>query len=375
MIVYIIGTKAQYIKMAPVVLETIAQGLPFRLVLTGQHSETFDDLQQNFGLPPADLTLVDGSEAKDRISFARWIWRSFLAARLPRPQRLWRQASVIVVHGDTASALLGAGIGWSYRRPVVHVEAGLRSFNYLHPFPEELIRVLVSHIATLHLCPDAVAAKNLQGARGECLVTDGNTLKDALRLALKAARPPAARRGRPYAVFSAHRQENLFNSGRLEALLDLLRKLTGIVDVKFVLHPVTRKRLEQLGLIDALRQQPGLELVPRMDFFGFIGLIGGAAFVATDGGSNQEECAMLDIPCVLLRQATERPDGLDTNVLLGDLDEARILAFAQQHLVSERELGLRDAYSPSARIVERLAGFLGGSSALQATDTIVSDAE
>lgn len=358
MIVYIIGTKAQYIKMAPVVLETISQRLPFRLVLTGQHNETFDDLQQNFGLPPADLTLVEGSEAKDRVSFARWIWRSLVAVRSPRAKQFWRQASVIVVHGDTASALLGAAIGWRHSRPVAHVEAGLRSFNYFHPFPEELIRVLVSCTATLHLCPDMVAAKNLQGARGECLVTDGNTLKDALRLALKAARPPAERRGRPYAVFSAHRQENLFNRGRLEALLGILRKLTGILDIKFVLHPVTRKRLEQLGLMDSLRQQSGLELVPRMDFFGFVGLIGGAAFVATDGGSNQEECAMLDIPCVLLRQATERPDGLDGNVLLGDLDEVGILEFARRHLGAGRTLRLRDTHSPSSRIVGRLAGFL-----------------
>ncbi len=358
MIVYLIGTKAQYIKMAPVVLETSARGLPFRLVLSGQHSETFDDLQQNFGLPAADLVLVGGSEAKDRISFARWVRQALAAAKSPQAEELWRQASVIVVHGDTASALLGAYIGRRCGRPVAHVEAGLRSFNLLHPFPEEAIRILVSRVATLHLCPDATAERNLARAAGERLVTGGNSLKDALRLALAAQQQAQPRAARPYVVFSMHRQENLFKRRRLDSALRILRSLSGIIDVRFVLHPVTRKRLEQLGLMPELEQQPGLELVPRMDFFRFIGLIGAAAFVVTDGGSNQEECAMLDIPCVLLRQATERPDGLEKEVLLGDLDEPRILEFARRHARAGRVLTLKDAHSPSAVIVGRLAAFL-----------------
>lgn len=357
MIVFLIGTKAQYIKMAPVVRTTAARGLPFRLILTGQHNETFDELQKNFELPDADLILVQGSEAKDRISFARWVRQALAAAKSPEVADIWRRASVIVVHGDTASTLLGAYIGRRYRRPVAHVEAGLRSFNYFHPFPEELIRVLVSRVATLHLCPDSVAEKNLARVKGERIVTGGNTLKDSLRLALNAQGPEIRTRARPYAVFSMHRQENLFNRKRLDALLQILRRLTEVVDVKFVLHPVTHKRLEELQLGAGLRAQPGLELIPRMDFFRFVDLIGHASFVATDGGSNQEECAMLDIPCVLLRQATERPDGLGGGVLLGDTDEAAIVEFARQHAQSARPLALADSQSPSAVVVDRLARF------------------
>ena len=358
MIVYLIGTKAQYIKMAPVVRETAVRGLPFRLVLTGQHNETFGELQANFQLPDADLTLVQGGEAKDRVSFARWVRQAVAASKRPEAEAIWSGASVIAVHGDTASTLLGAYIGRRCRKPVAHIEAGLRSFNYFHPFPEELIRVLVSRVATLHLCPDEIALGNLAPGRGERVMTGGNTLKDSLRLALAAqhrARP--ATEGRAYAVFSMHRQENLFNRGRLDALLGILRRLTEIVDVKFVLHPVTIRRLDELALTATLRAQPGLELVPRMDFFGFVGLIGGAAFVATDGGSNQEECAMLGIPCVLLRQATERPDGLGGNVLLANTDEAAVLEFARGHAQSARELRLTDTASPTALIVERLARF------------------
>ncbi|MDB5978048.1 MAG: hypothetical protein JWR07_4808 [Nevskia sp.] len=357
MIVFLIGTKAQYIKMAPVVRTTAARGLPFRLILTGQHNETFDELQKNFELPAAHLILVQGSEAKDRISFARWVRQALAAAMSSEAAKIWRQASVIVVHGDTASTLLGAYIGRRYRKPVAHVEAGLRSFNYFHPFPEELIRVLVSRVATLHLCPDGVAEKNLAWAKGERIVTGGNTLKDSLRFALDAQKPETHIGARPYAVFSMHRQENLFSRKRLDALLHILHRLTEVVDVKFVLHPVTHKRLEELQLSASLRAQAGLELVPRMDFFRFVDLIGHASFVATDGGSNQEECAMLNIPCVLLRQATERQDGLGAGVLLADTDEAAIIGFARQHARSARNLVLADSQSPSAVVVARLARF------------------
>ncbi|MEW3649270.1 hypothetical protein QOZ39_34250, partial [Pseudomonas aeruginosa] len=87
------------IKMAPVVRETAARNLPFHLILTGQHNETFDELQRNFGLQEADLVLVGGGEAKDRISFAHWVRQALAAAKSSQAEEMWRKASVIVVHG------------------------------------------------------------------------------------------------------------------------------------------------------------------------------------------------------------------------------------------------------------------------------------
>jgi len=95
-----------------------------------------------------------------------------------------------------------------------------------------------------------------------------------------------------------------------------------------VLHPVTRLRLEKLGLLESLHKEANIELVNRMDYFAFNALLRSASFVATDGGSNQEECALLGIPCVLLRRTTERVDGLENNAFLCDLDEAQILEIA-----------------------------------------------
>jgi UDP-N-acetylglucosamine 2-epimerase (non-hydrolysing) len=355
MIVYLIGTKAQYIKMAPVVLATRRRGAPMRLVYTGQHSETFDDLQENFGLPDPDFVLVSAGEAKDHVSFSRWLLGAWRASGSAPARAMWRGATAIVVHGDTASTMLGAWIGKRHGVPVAHVEAGLRSFSYRHPFPEELVRVAVSKIARIHFCPDPQALANLERAKvgGTRVLTPGNTMKDALRIAQSRAVVSAPATA-PYAVFSMHRHENLFNRARLDGLLSVLRDMSAIIPMKFVLHPVTRKRLQTLGLLDALSRQPGLELVARMDFLRFATLLSGASFVATDGGSNQEECAMLGIPCLLLRQATERPDGLDDGVVLSNYDAPLMLDFARRHADATVTRRPVDGVSPSEVIVDHL---------------------
>jgi len=358
MIIHLVGTKAQYIKMAPVILETARQGLAFQLIYTGQHSETFSDLQSNFGLGPPDIRLSELTEAKDRQSFIRWLWAARRAANSSSMRHVWNDASAIVVHGDTASTLLGARIAKRYRRPLVHVEAGLRSFNYFHPFPEEIIRVMVSRTTALHCCPDAVAMQNLGRANvtGERLLTHGNTLIDSLRMAQSHSNNQTTDNG-PYGIFSMHRHENLFKKSRLLSALSILNRLSEIVPIKFVLHPVTQHRLESLRLLDALRNNDRIRLVERMDFFAFHRLLRGARFVATDGGSNQEECALLGIPCVLLRRATERPDGLGESVLLADLDAERILPFVREAASKDRPpVDLPDV-SPSKVIVDRLAKY------------------
>ncbi|HVC38009.1 MAG TPA: UDP-N-acetylglucosamine 2-epimerase [Gammaproteobacteria bacterium] len=358
MIIHLVGTKAQYIKMAPVILETARKGLAFQLIYTGQHSETFSDLQSNFGLGPPDIRLTEQTEAKDRQSFIRWLWAARRAANSSSMRPVWNDASAIVVHGDTASTLLGARIAKRYHRPLVHIEAGLRSFNYLHPFPEEITRVLVSKSTALHCCPDTVAMQNLEWAKvaGERLLTHGNTLIDSLRMAQSHSNYRSTDTG-SYGVFSMHRHENLFKKSRLLRALTILNRLSEIVPMYFVLHPVTQRRLENLGLLESLRINSRIKLVDRMDFFGFHGLLRGARFVATDGGSNQEECALLDIPCVLLRRATERPVGLGESVLLADLDAERILPFVRAAASKDRHpVDLPDV-SPSKIIVKKLAQY------------------
>ncbi|MBN7136882.1 hypothetical protein A7A76_19260 [Lysobacter enzymogenes] len=362
MLVYVVGTKAQYIKMAPVIAETARRQIRYSLVFTGQHRETFDELQRNFSLTGPDHVLVPGEEVKTRLSFLSWglrAWRRAGARELR--DDVWSQARAVVVHGDTASTLLGALIAKRFSLPLAHVEAGLRSFDLLHPFPEEAIRILVSKMTALHLCPDRVSLGNLAGARGEKVLTHGNTMIDSLRVAQSSVAQEPSSSGEPYAVFSMHRQENLFKKRRLTRALAVLRELAGeVMPVKFVLHPVTRKRLGKLGLLAEVGTWPGVSLVDRMDFVSFSRLIRGARLVVTDGGSNQEECAALGIPCALLRRATERGDGLqEQGVLLADLDAPRIVSFARE-AASRRftQRPLADS-SPSREVVDALCRMTG----------------
>ena len=134
-----------------------------------------------------------------------------------------------------------------------------------------------------------------------------------------------------------------------------LHKLVVVGLAPGLLDEAHQRRLEALGLIDGLARTPGIELVPRLDYFGFVRLLGGAAFVATDGGSNQEECALMGIPCLLLRKATERPDGLGGPVVLSGYDVDAIDAFVRRHADGGGAArAAPDGASPSRVIVERL---------------------
>ena len=357
----LVGTKAQFIKTAPILVELDRRGVPYRLVYTGQHSETFDLLEKAFGTRPADDVLVADVEAATHASFARWtlaFWRA-AGARLWRHE--WRGAPSGLVHGDTASTLFSAIALRMAGVPVVHVEAGLRSSRLFEPFPEEIVRRLVSRLSALHLAPDATAAGNLAGVAGHVVDTQGNTLRDALAMALGRmhASAPAGGAG-GYGVASIHRSENLSRRADLDLLMEEVMRAADATPVKFVLHPATREKIRSTGWLSRLQGQPGLELLERMDYPDFVRLLVGSCFLMTDGGSNQEEAAMMGLPTLLLRRATERPDGLEDNVVLSGLDRDRIRQFVAAHARRQWPLRMLQSGSPSAVIVDVLSngGFL-----------------
>jgi UDP-N-acetylglucosamine 2-epimerase (non-hydrolysing) len=175
-IIVLIGTKAQFIKTAPILREFDTRKVEYRLVYTGQHSETFDLLEAAFDTRPADDVMVPAFEASTHSSFLRWtlaFWRAALACIW---RGKWRGASLGLVHGDTASTLFAALALRLAGVPVAHVEAGLRSPRLLEPFPEEIVRRIVSRLAEIHFAPDQQAMKNLQRSGGRVINTGGNTL-------------------------------------------------------------------------------------------------------------------------------------------------------------------------------------------------------
>ena len=246
----LIGTKAQLVKMAPVLRRMDQAEVPYRLVYSGQHSETFEELERLFGLRAADDTLVEDFEAATHASFARWTLRYWSAAVRRLFKGSWRHCRIGLVHGDTASTLFAAIAMRLAGVPVAHVEAGLRSPRLFDPFPEEIVRRLVSRLSRWHYVPDQAAAGNLVGSRGEIIDTGGNTLRDALEFALARMKPMQPGSG-GYAVASIHRNENLSSPRRFEQLMQLVVETATRCPVKFVLHPATRARLAASGTASA----------------------------------------------------------------------------------------------------------------------------
>ena len=356
-VLVLIGTKAQLIKMAPVLRTMDADGVGYRLVYTGQHSETFRELEQLFELRNAEDVLVADHEAATHASFASWTGRFWCGAMRRVLAGAWRDCAVGLVHGDTASTLFAAIAMRMAGIPVAHVEAGLRSRRLLDPFPEEIIRRLVSRLSRVHYAPDAVAAARLTGLRGEVIETGGNTLRDALLFALERMHAPAPGSG-GYAVMSLHRNENLSSRVRFDALMEVVLETARRCSVRFVLHPATRARLQATGWDDRLRADPNIHLVERMDSLQFVESLIGPCFLMTDGGSNQEEAAMLGLPTLLLRRETERPDGLGANVVLSRLDATIIGAFVDRYAAQRWTQARVEADSPARRIVQHLRGMV-----------------
>lgn len=354
----LVGTKAQFIKTAPILREMDRQQVPYRLIYTGQHSETFDLLETAFGTRPADDELVPGTEASTHASFLAWTMK-FWPRALKRLHQ-WRGARGGLVHGDTASTLFTALALHMAGVPVVHVEAGLRSPKLMEPFPEEIIRRCVSRLTRLHLAPDASSAANLAKTPGIVVDTRGNTLRDALTLALSCwPTPPETGGLGGYAVVSMHRSENLGRKADFDLLMNEVIHTARVIPTRFVLHPATRERIRESNWLTKLQEQPGLKLLDRMDYPDFVRLLVGSCCLLTDGGSNQEEAAMLGLPTLLLRRATERNDGLGDGIELSYLKPEAIRNFLSRHANGTWKIRRVEEVSPSAIVVSALREHLG----------------
>ena len=354
----LIGTKAQLVKMAPLMAEMSRRGMAHVFIWTGQHHDTIDDLLANFGLPGPDVTLTKkGRDVIGVMQMTRWlagsVWRLLLRGR----SIFHHPGGIVLVHGDTMSALLGAVMGKLNAQRVAHIESGLRSYNILHPFPEELTRVLVSQLTDYHFCPNRAAVKNLRSVQGTKFCCGANTLYDALTVALKQVGSMPIGTADRYAVASVHRFENICTKNRLLRVIAIIERAAEDTKVSFILHKPTEARLREFGLYERLAANPHIELRPRCDYFSFIRLCRSSEFLLTDGGSNQEESFYMGHPCLLLRMATERNEGLGYNVVLSRFDCSVIDDFLAGYEKYRRD-GPAVRCSPSAFIVDSLSRLL-----------------
>jgi len=342
--------------MAPILCEMERRRIPFRLILTGQHEETIAQLLAEFGLQTPPYVLHRGKEISGIMQMGKWflhcLWRCISQAKV-----LFGSDSenVILVHGDTISTLLGAVIGRILGFKVAHIEAGLRSNDLFHPFPEELTRLAVFRLSDISFCPGKWAYDNLTNYRTERVDTHHNTLFDALAIALQKPSDMESTSGN-YGVVSIHRFENIFNISRLTDIIALIEKAAESYQLVFVLHPATKRKLIEYNLMQRIEQNPMVITKNRMGYVDFIHLIKNSVFVISDGGGNQEELSYLGIPTLLMRKATERQEGLDKLTMLCSYEEKNLTLFLSK-LSSARQPFHPLPLSPTQIIVDYLADF------------------
>jgi UDP-N-acetylglucosamine 2-epimerase (non-hydrolysing) len=348
----VLGTKAQLVKMAPIMVRLREREIAYRFVHTGQHQATMNEMLTEFGLKPPDVVLHRGRDIVSLPQMALWTAK-ILGQCLARRRELFGEEprGIVLVHGDTFSTLLGALMGKVAGLRVGHVESGLRSFRLFHPFPEELTRLLTFRLSDSLYCPGSWALSNVARHGSERIDTGCNTLADTLALALRLDRSRQHVPHPPYALVSLHRYENIFRRDRFESLLDVVEELAEARRMLFILHPPTEHQIDKLGLRARLEAHPNIELRPRYTYFDFVTLLEGASFVLTDGGSIQEESCYLGLPCLLMRHATERQEGLGENVVLSHFDRDVIRRFAADPDVHRRP-PLASQWQPSNTIVD-----------------------
>lgn len=363
MIAVVFGTTGELIKLAPVIRELARRGHPPVMLSTGQQVEQLPACGRELGLPAVALWLARGSGGSD-LDRKREIpgWAARVAGSVARHRRSLKRrldadgcVPFVIVHGDTMTTVLGALAGRALGVPVGHIEAGMRSGDWRNPFPEELNRRVAARLVQLHFAPGPRAVANLasERVRGEVLDTGANTIRDALALAGEEVRPSVPLPAGPFGLVSLHRFELIEREAEFQALLALLREHSRRQPLLFVNHSTTAAVIDRSPALRAMFDDR-LRRIPRQPYLQFIALLRRAAFLVSDSGGSQEECAFLGVPCVIHRAVSEHDTGLDGSVLLSGLDLERVRGFLAD---PERwRIPFAGAIAhPSATIVDALA--------------------
>jgi UDP-N-acetylglucosamine 2-epimerase (non-hydrolysing) len=332
-ILCVVGARPNFMKMAPIMaaLGKLGPQLTVSLVHTGQHYDVAMNHQyfEALGIPQPDVNLEVGS-GSHAVQTAD-VMRHF------EPALDALQPSAVLVVGDVNSTLACALVATKKGIPVIHVEAGLRSFD--RAMPEEINRVLTDQISDLLFTTERSGRENLlrEGIDDARIRFVGNVMIDTLRRNLARAVPTSrivqdagraeflsGRDG--YAVLTMHRPSNVDHPDTLRTLLETALKIGSRLPIIFPMHPRTRAMVEKFGLAEMLAV-PDILLLPPMGYLEMLGLMKDARVVLTDSGGIQEETTALGVPCITLRNNTERPITVDegSNTIAGQ-DPVKILA-------------------------------------------------
>ena len=307
-VVLAFGTRPEAVKMAPVYLELAARGdLETAVLLTGQHREQLQQALAAFAVP-ADRNLEVMTERQQLPDLFGRIVPA--AARVLKDLK----ADYVLVHGDTLTTFAVAWAAFLEGIPLGHVEAGLRSGKMDEPFPEEANRKLTDALADLALAPTPAAAQNLEkeGFDPERIVVTGQTGIDAIRYAAARGRLPAGLPPGPYVTVTLHRRENWpLLSGLAAALARVAREFS---DLTFV-YPLHKNPLVREAVRPQLEGVRNFVLTEPLPYAEMAALLAASRLIITDSGGLQEEGAALGVPVLVVRNVTERPEGVAAGAL------------------------------------------------------------
>ncbi len=367
-ILCVVGARPNFMKMAPIMaaLAALKPKVDVCLVHTGQHYDVAMNHQyfEALGIPApyVNLEVGSGSHAQQTAE----VMRRF------EPALDEKQPSAVLVVGDVNSTLACALVATKKGIPVIHVEAGLRSFD--RTMPEEINRILTDQISDILFTTECSGLDNLvrEGIDGSRVRFVGNVMIDTLRRNLDRATPTAqivkdANRADflqghdGYAVLTMHRPSNVDNPAILRTLLETALEISSTVPVIFPMHPRTRTMIEKFGLSKML-DEPEILLLPPMGYLEMLGLMKDARVVLTDSGGIQEETTALGVPCITLRNNTERPITVDegTNTIAGQ-DPVKILEAFDEIMRSGGKAGRIPEFwdgQASTRIAEAIRAWM-----------------
>lgn len=360
-IVCVVGARPNFMKIAPVLraFGRHVPAIPALLVHTGQHydRDMNDRLFEDLGLPHPDINLEVGS-GTHAVQTAEVMRRFEPVLDECRP-------SAVLVVGDVNSTLACTLVAVKKGIPVAHVESGLRSYD--RTMPEEINRVLTDQVADILYTTERAAADNLvrEGVHPERIRFVGNVMIDSLlenrrhAPSTGAILAAAGTRGigGAYGLATLHRPSNVDHGETLEQLLRALRDVAQRLPLVFAMHPRTRANIERFGL-GWLADSSQLTILPPQGYLDMLGLMAGATVVLTDSGGLQEETTALGVPCLTLRDNTERPITVEqgTNTLVGR-DRAAIVAGVNEILAGGGKRG-RVPELWDGRAAERIAADL-----------------
>lgn len=327
----VFGTRPEAIKMAPLVLELkkrTDQFLPI-VVITAQHREMLDQVLDIFGITPdIDLNIMRQKQTIAQIT-TRVLTGLDDVLKTKKPD-------IVLVHGDTTTTFAASLAAFYNQIPIGHVEAGLRTGNKYSPYPEEMNRQLTGVMADLHFSPTETAKQNLLAENKpiERIVVTGNTAIDALKTTVDThySHPVLETIGNKRLVLvTAHRRENL--GSHMEQMFRAIKRLVETHDDICVVYPVHLNPLVRQTASVILGGNDRIQLIEPLDVVDFHNFAARSHLILTDSGGVQEEAPSLGVPVLVLRDTTERPEGIEAGTLkLAGTDEETIFHLADELL-------------------------------------------